>query len=124
MSRATVKKMKVAAARRPGGGADGGVALAVRSGETSSGSVIRGSGVVMLGCGVWGDSAMRLMAVYVSFMGGYWIFRREFVACESCEAAIASVREVGWIQWSCVADVLYWVRDTPPDSVSILGDEG
>jgi hypothetical protein len=38
--------------------------------------VIRGSGVVVGGDGLWGDSAMRLMAVYVSFMAVYWIFRR------------------------------------------------
>jgi hypothetical protein len=38
---------------------------------------------------------MRLMAVYVSCMTVYWIFRREFAACESCGAAIASVWRVG-----------------------------
>ena len=37
---------------------------------------------------------MRLMAVYVSFIAVYWIFRREFEASESCVAAIASVMEV------------------------------
>jgi len=51
MSSATVKKMKVAAARRPERGTGGREALAVGSGETSSGSVIRGSGGVFRGCG-------------------------------------------------------------------------
>jgi hypothetical protein len=38
---------------------------------------------------------MRLMAVYVSFIAAYWIFRREFVACESRGVAVAFVRKVG-----------------------------
>jgi hypothetical protein len=50
-------------------------------GVTNSGSVIIGSGAtesgVVIGCDEFcGDSAMRLMAVYVSFMALSWIFRR------------------------------------------------
>ena len=59
MSRVTVKKIKVAAARRPAGGADGSVALPVPSAETSSGSVIRGSGVVTGGGGAATLRGMR-----------------------------------------------------------------
>ncbi|WP_433967174.1 hypothetical protein [Tunturiibacter gelidiferens] len=77
-----------------GGGAAAGGGCGVRgrsavmSGETSSGSVIIGSGAtgsgVVIGCGEFcGDSAMRLMAVYVSFVAPSWIFRRYCVACEN-----------------------------------------
>jgi len=50
-------------------------------GVTISGSVIIGfgatdSGVVIDGDEFCGDSAMGLMAVYVSFMARSWIFRR------------------------------------------------
>jgi hypothetical protein len=80
MSRVTVKKMKAAAARRPGGGL-GVSAMSGSMGVTISGSVIIGfgatdSGVVIDGDEFCGDSAMGLMAVYVSFMARSWIFRR------------------------------------------------
>jgi hypothetical protein len=51
---------------------------------------------------------MRLMAVYVSSMTDYWIFRREFVVDESCVVAIASVRMLSGFHENCVVDVLYW----------------
>jgi hypothetical protein len=120
MSRATVKKMKVAAARRPGGGADGRVALVVRPGETSSGSVIRGSGAVV-GGGFWGDSAMRLMAVYVSFVLVYWIFRRLICGLRVLRSVY---RMSEGVHRGCVAGVLYWVRGAPGEfHVYVLRDE-
>jgi len=94
MSSVTVKKMKVAAARRPAGGAVGSVALESTSAETSSGSVINGSGAVRDGFGFCGVSAMRLMEVYVRFVAVTWIFRRFPTACESWWMAIASVRKL------------------------------
>jgi hypothetical protein len=83
MSKVTVKKMKVAAARRPAGGAGGSLALELASGKTSSGSVNKGSGVVKGRDGFCGESAMRLMEVYVRFISVTWIFRRLYAGCES-----------------------------------------
>jgi len=56
MSRVTVKKMKVAAARRPAGG----FGISATSGAISSGSVRSGSGMVTGSDGFCGDSAMAI----------------------------------------------------------------